>query len=74
MRYLRERGLDELIRSLTQRVLGQGFRYSEGMAMALGVTLLGAGLGFLARRAIRAATLRRMRRDLDAILTAARLA
>ncbi len=55
-------------------VLGQGFRYSEGMAMALSVTLLGAGLGFLARRAIRAATLRRMRRDLDAILTAARLA
>lgn len=58
----------------TTSVLGQGFRYSEGLAIALTVTLVGAGLGFVARRSIRSATLRRMRRDLDAILTAARLA
>jgi len=55
-------------------VLGHGFRFSEALAIALIVTVLGTGMGFVARRSIRAATLRRMRRDLDAVLTAARLA
>jgi DNA-binding winged helix-turn-helix (wHTH) protein len=55
-------------------VIGHTFQRSEVGAMVLAATVVGAGLGFMVRRAARAAVQRRMRRDIGAVLQTARIA